>query len=289
MKTIGFTRASLRSAFMLAALALSFLPLAAKEPKLTADVLVAKHLASIGTPQAIAEIHSRAVGGAAQVVFRLPNPGQTTGKGVLLSDGKKVAINMAFAAIDFPEEHFAFDGNQVTAGFVRTGQRSLLGSFVYRFDVLLKEGLLGGTMTTAWALLDVPGRQPKLDYTGLKKFEGRQLHELKYRAKKWSGDLTVSLYFDPETFRHLYTKIRMSQPIDLGKQPGEAAIARELVHTLVESYDDFRVEGSLTIPHSYKLVETLEGQDASVIREYRITADQVADNQTLDAKLFSVQ
>jgi len=196
---------------------------------------------------------------------------------------------MAFSAGDFSLEKFAYDGNRVTTGFVRTGQRSLLSSFIYQFDVLMKEGLLGGTLTTAWALLDVPGRQPKLDYTGLKKFEGRQLHELKYRAKKWSGDLQVTFYFDPENFRHLHTRIRMAQPVDLGRAPGEAAIARDTVHLLVESYDDFRAVGSLTLPHAYKLVETLEGQDAAVLREYSIAVDQMTANQTLDPQLFSLQ
>ncbi len=264
-------------------------PLAAKDPKMKAEEVIAKHLASIGTPEARAAIRNRAVEGIAQVIFRLPNPGALKGRGHVLSEGRQYHIGMDFNALEYPAEQLAFDGDKVTVSQVRPGQRSHLSMFVYQFDVLMKEGLLGGVMTTAWALLDLPGRQPKLDYSGLKKIGGKQLHELKYRARKGAADLQVSLYFDPETFRHVSTQIRLVQPATMGRTPTESAGQRDTIQTIVESYDDFRTVDSLTLPHAYKLVQTIEGQNSATLVDYNIAAAQIRHNQTLDPRVFSAQ
>ena len=52
--------------------------------------------------------------------------------------------------------------------------------------------------------------QPKLDYRGLKKIEDMELHEVSYRAKKGSGDLKITLYFEPQLFRHVKKQIQLS-------------------------------------------------------------------------------
>jgi hypothetical protein len=271
---------------ILAFLILQAAPLSAKDLKMKAEELVAKHLASMGTPEAIAAARSRSVSGAAQVIFRLPSPGQLDGKGSIVSDGHKEIIAMVFSAVDYPSEQLAFDGNRVTVGQVKPGRRSALSAFVYRFDSLMKEGLLGGALTTAWALLDFQGRQPKLDYTGLKKLEGKQVHELKYRAKKGAGDLRVSLYFDPETFRHVSTQILLVEPANMGDSPTKSSGQRDITYTIVESYGDFKTVDSLTLPHAYKLVMTIEGQSSTLLVEYNILAAEVVHNQTIDSQIF---
>jgi hypothetical protein len=183
----------------------------------------------------------------------------------------------------------AYDGNRVTVGQVRPGQRSNLSGFVYQYDMLLKEGLLGGTTTTAWALLSTSERQPKLNYSGLKKYEGRQLHELKYRAKKGGSDLNVSLYFDPETFRHVNTQIRLIQPAIMASNPADSAGQRDTIYTIVEHFGDFKEVDSLNLPHAYKIVLTIEGQRQTILYEWNLTFDQAAHNQEFDPSLFTTQ
>ncbi len=274
---------------LLPLLVISVAPLNAKDEKMKPEELVAKHLASIGAPEALAAVRNRAVIGSAQAIFRLPSPGQISGKGNLISEGRQTRISMSFPSVDYPGEQMVFDGNKVFVDQLRPGQRSNLSAFVYTYDMLLKEGLLGGTMTTAWALLDVPARQPKLNYTGLKKVDGKQVHELKYRAKKGAGDIQVSLYFEPETFRHVSSQFRLTQPASMGRTPNESAAQKDTVYTLVETYGDFKTVDSLTLPHTYKLVFTIEGQSATVFAEYSIAAAEVLQNQTLDTKTFVVQ
>jgi len=67
---------------------------------------------------------------------------------------------------------------------------------------ILREGLFGGTISTAWPLLDLkPAGEAK--YEGVKKIDGRELHDLTYVPNKSSSgsDLTIHLYFEPDTFR----------------------------------------------------------------------------------------
>jgi hypothetical protein len=258
-----------------------------KDEKLKPEELVLKHLASIGTADAIANAKTRVMNGTAQAVFRLGSTGQVNGKGTILSDGGKVRIGMTFPALEYPGEQLAYDGNRVTVGQVRPGQKSDLSAFVYQYDVLLKEGLLGGTTTTAWALLNTSGRQPKLNYSGLKKIEGRQLHELKYRAKKGGGDLQISLYFDPETFRHTNTQIRLVQPAAMASNPAASSGQRDTVYTIVEHYGDFKEVDGLNLPHSYKIVLTIEGMQRTILYEWNLAFDQASHNQAIEPKYFA--
>ncbi|MGA2263499.1 MAG: hypothetical protein ABSH28_18945 [Acidobacteriota bacterium] len=173
---------------------------------------MAKHLGSIGTAEARASIKSRLASGTAEVVLRVGGQGTIFGKGQLLSEGRKLRLAFTFGSSDYPGEQIVFNGERVDAGQVRPGRRSSLSTFLYSYDVIAREGLLGGVLSTAWPLLDLDARQAKLDYSGLRKIEGRQLHEVKYKAKKNPGDLQVALYFDPETFRHVRTQYHMVRP-----------------------------------------------------------------------------
>jgi hypothetical protein len=56
----------------------------------------------------------------------------------------------------------------------------------------MKEGLLGGALTTNWMGLSPRG---KLSSNGTKKINGRDAYVLTY-SRKGGGDLDVTLYFD---------------------------------------------------------------------------------------------
>jgi hypothetical protein len=260
----------------------------AKEQKLKLEELIAKHLASIGTPEALAAAHSRTMTGMAQVIFRVRGAGMLSGKGNVISDGHKYLIGMDFGVVNYPGDDLAFDGEEVTVNNINPGRRSNLGEFIYQHDALLKEGLLGGTMTTAWPLLDLASRQPKLNYTGLKKIEGRSLHELKYRARKGGGDLQISLYFEPETYRHVGSHYRLVVPSRMGSNPLDSANQRETVYTIDETLGNFATVDSLTLPHFDKLTMTMEGPNGSFLTEWNIQIEKVEQNQQIDPGTFIV-
>ncbi len=263
--------------------------LQAKEPKLKAEEVVARHLASIGSPEARAAAKDRIVSGSAKVVFLQGSHGQLTGKSNVLSEGRKLRLAMNFSALEYPGEQLAYDGDTTTTGQIRPGERSLLSNFVYTYDVMLKEGLLTGTLSTAWPLLDYPARQARLDYSGVKKIDGRQVHEIRYKARKGGGDLQVTMDFDAETFRHVRTQYRLVQPAAMASAPAASSGQRDTIYTLVEKFDDFRGVEGLTLPHAYELDFTIEGQRNTVMTDWQVRVEQITQNQPLDPKLFVVQ
>jgi hypothetical protein len=260
----------------------------AKDTKMNPEELVAKHLDSIGTAEARSTVHSRVASGVGQVVFRLPASFLKQGNAGMISEGKKLCISMIFNAIDYPSEQFCFDGSSVSVSHVQPGVKVYLPAFVYQYDVLMKEGLLGGSMSTAWCLLDVAGRQPKLEYSGLKKVGGKPVHELRYRAKKGVGELSVLLHFDFETFRHIHSQYSLVQPAGMVNSPVASSGQRDTLYRLEENFGDFKAVDGLTLPHSWKLTFSREGMDKSILSEDGMGFSQVQHNQTLDPKLFVV-
>lgn len=249
----------------------------ARGQKIKPEELVEKHLASIGTAEARAAARNRIVEGDADVVFRLSASGRLSGMVSFLSEGPMVRLEMIFNSVEYHGELFGFDGKKVAVAQIRPGERSPLADFVHTYDVLLREGLLGGTISTAWPLLDLAHRQPKLQYTGIKNIEGKQLHELKYEMKRRSTELRIALYFDAESFRHVRSQYRLSLPQGMGGGQEESS--------LVETFDDFKEVDGLTLPHAYKIIL----QQDRFLAEWNLAVTRVMHNQQIDPKLFVVK
>lgn len=242
--------------------------------KMKPEELVNKHLASIGTPEARAAARNRIVKGTSTVIF---NPGPrnaTTGGAVIVSEGKSVRLGWLYSALNYPGEEFTYDGDKVQVGFVKPGTRSLLSEFINNNDFLVKEGLLGGTLSTAWSLLDVPGRKPRIEYNGLKKKGGKEYHELRYLARKGGGDIRVFMYFEPETFRHVRTQYTLTI---MGQT--------ETQFYITEEFDKFVVADGLTLPTDYKMNFTIE-QSANTMIDWAVAVEQIQHNQQIDPKTF---
>jgi len=237
--------------------------------------LVQNHLASIGTPEAIAAARNCVVKGTSTVVFRPGPDNRSSGAAEIVSEGKSVRLGWIFQALNYPGEIFTFDGNKVGAIFVKPGQRSALAMFVNSNDVIVREGLLGGTLTTAWALLDVPGRKPRIEYNGIKKKGGKDLHEIRYIARRGGGDVRVFMYFDPETFRHVRTEFSLFQ---IGQT--------ERRYFITEEFDKFVTANGLTLPTVYKMNYTIEEETSSAMIDWTIMATEIQHNQQIDPKAF---
>ena len=255
--------------------------------KLKPEELVAQHLAAIGNDEARGAVKSRALAGATTCVLRLGGEGELQGPGNILSDRRRTRIGLKYQSQEYSGEQLAFDGERVSVGLVRPGERSALAQFVYHHDVVMREGLLGGVLNAAWGLLDTGNRQPKLAYNGLKNVEGRRFHELRYRPRRGPADLQITLYFEPETSRHVMTRYRLEVPSGMPSAPGETP-PRNSFHTLVEYFGDFRDVDGLTLPHSYRFVYTIEGLQSTYLAQWSFSDVKIAHNAPMEDGYFSV-
>jgi hypothetical protein len=287
MRQTSLLRCARNIALVFALLAQCVMQLPAKDGELTAREVVQKNLESIGTADARAAISSRVLNATARVTFILGNTGGFNGKGSMLSEGNKIRIGLKFLVSDYPGEQIAYDGSEADFGFVRAGQRSPLSQLLFTQDSIIKEGLLGGELSTAWPLLNLSEKQPELVYGGLKKFEGKRLHEVKYLPHR-RGDWQISLYFDPETFRHVASQYRFRTAPPLRGQIVTNAELRDTSHVLTERFDQFEVVDGLTLPHHYRLNYTYDGARSSSITEWSMTITQLTHNPRIDPEYFTV-
>jgi hypothetical protein len=255
--------------------------------KLKPEEVIAKHLASIGTEKARSSIRTRIIAGTSQVTFKTTPVGQSYGRAVLASEGLKNLIGMSFVSSVYPREEFGFNGNTFIAAFVTPGVRSSLGSFLMNHDVLFKQGLMGGTLSTAWPFLDLAARHPNLEYVGVKKVGERPAHELKYQPKG-SGDLQISIFFDETTFEHVRTEYRRVIAATTGNRAYANVEERESRYKLVEEFSSFSIEQQLNLPHIYKIHLTTDAQSGTFEAEWVIKLSQFTFNEPIDPKSFSV-
>ena len=279
-----------RCSFVVLISFLLVVPVALTASDLTPDDVVAKHLQSLGSAQARASIKSRVVEGTATYKLLVGGSGQLVGKAGFASEGRKVRMVLKFTDPKYSGEQFIYDGERTSvAGTYADKSYSDLSDFIKGQDAPLREGLLGGVLTTAWPLLDVQERKAKLTYEGIKKFEGRELQVMRYRPKK-STDLEILLYFEPETFRHVMTSYQMSIRAGIGATEVESAQQQETRYRIEERFSDFQNSDGLTLPFHYELRFTKELQNGfTKLLEWDATVTRVLNNVSLDPRNFQIK
>ena len=72
-----------------------------------------------------------------------------------------------------------------------------------------------------------------MTFEGLKKIDGQELYDLRYRPHKGT-DLDINLYFDPETYRHVETvyTLTSSEILQIMRLRPQWATVRPLLVTL---------------------------------------------------------
>jgi len=215
--------------------------------------VVAHHLDAVGTAEARAA--ARRVEGSCAMTAPASGAvaGALVGRFKLASEASRFALEMKFSSEGYSAETFAFEGGKPEVGYVLPGRRSALGNFVNTNDVILREGLLGGVLNAGWPLLAVEERGAKVAYDGLKKLDGRELHRLRYRAKKGQDSLEVFLYFDPDTFRHVASVYKASQAQQLGTTIESSSSQPDVYLQLTETFADFKPAKELTLPASWTI------------------------------------
>ncbi|MCI0389254.1 MAG: hypothetical protein MOB07_10900 [Acidobacteria bacterium] len=270
------------------AICLFALSLSSQDRKLTAEDLISRHLESIGKAEARSKITARVASGQTNLIARIGGAANLDGQAMMVSTGPKLRLGLKFSLTEYTGEDMAFDGNRAATGFLPQGRRSGLSNFLNSQNLPLKEGLIGGVLSTAWPLLRVDQTQPRLDYRGLKKVDGRQLHEVGYRARKGGGDLKVLLYFEPETFRHVHTRYSFEIAASVGTRE-DPNRNTESYYTLTEDFDEFRAVDGLMLPHKYRLQYSSEGRAGSALHDWTVTMTKISHNEKLDDQLFIIR
>jgi hypothetical protein len=256
--------------------------------KLTAEEVVARHLKSIGTPEDLAAVKTRIMAGTSLFTARSPGTGQNSGLAILFSEGNKSVVAMTFANPSYPHEKFGYDGVNLVISHIKPGTRSTLGDFIFRRTNIFKEGLVGGTLSSAWPLFDLDRDKARLEYGGTKKLDGREAYVLRYNSRRGS-DLKINLYFDAETFQHVRTEYSQTVAPQMGATPDASKEGqRELHYELEEQFSDYRPEGKLMLPHTYKIKLMMERTTNTYIADWEMVFSKFSFNQPLDAKWFDV-
>ena len=258
-----------------------------KADKIKPEEVVARHLESIGTARARAAVTTRIIAGTSQVIIRTPPPGQAVGKAVLASEGVKSLFGMSFPSPVYPREQLGFNGNSFMAAFSTPGVRSGLGNFLMMHEIIFRHGLMGGTLTSAWPLVDLESHHAQLEYAGTKKLNDELLYELKY-LPRGNSDLKVTLFFERETFRHVRTEYERTVSAPMGKVEYTNIQEREARYKMVEEFSLFKLEGELTLPHIYKIKVSIDTVNGTYVAEWTIKLTQFEFNQKIDQTAFNV-
>lgn len=220
--------------------------------KINPEEIIARHLDSIGTREKRSLVKNQMVLGDAEFIAK----GSTinnNGKIVIFSAGEKSLWGMNFNSNDYPSDRYSYNGKDTKIGYIRPGVRSSLGGFILSYTELLREGLLGGTLTSSWILLNSEAGKVKLSYDGTKKIEGKEAYVLSCSLKKGS-DLSIKMYFDKQNYQHIRTDYnRVINARMSGGGIDNSARQSEDRFQLIEDFSDFKKAGDLTLPTKYTI------------------------------------
>jgi len=286
MKLMTLHKLILFSGLLLAVVSSGPTCLSQETKKLTADEVITSHLESIGTAEARSAFKSLVAQGVVEVTIRVGGSGSGKGGAVMASQGPMSLMGFIFGQ-EASNEKIAFNGQKLTLGELRPGLRSPFSDFVLKNDILFREGLLGGTLSTAWPFLDANGRKGKLRSLGTKNLKDRKAYVLGYEPRN-SNNLDIRLYFDTETFQHLRTEYQQEFVAPTVTNPDKAARQKGTRFKITEDFSDFRREGSVVVPHTYKIQFTIEAESHPLMQDWVVTLSQFVINKTLDPKQFDL-
>ncbi len=246
--------------------------------------LLEKHLGFLTDGKAPSSVNNRLLLGTCSFRVLIGRSASLSGPVNFLSQGNKVRLLVRFNDSGYRGENIIHDGKSVRVDQISPGARSQLGDFFYRFEEVVREGLVGGVLSTAWPLLDLKRRQAKLEYEGLKKIEGQELHGVTYHAKR-PGEARVHLYFDPESYGHMLTIYRV-----MVSRSGSVAIRTTRDRfTLEERFGDFRALDGWALPSQWSLKLTLQTDRGNSVSEWSMAIDNASHNQQMNPQYFKLK
>jgi hypothetical protein len=261
---------------------------AGQEKKPGVPELISRHLEAVGSASARQSIKSRFAAGTVKFVGRIGTTANLEGSIGFVSLLPKTRYSIKFPTTDYPGEQMSFDGKNVEVGSLPAGKRSALSLFIQQQDLVLRDGLMGGVLSTAWPLMrdPIPAR---LEFKGTRKVAGRLLNVVLYRQQKGSPALKVTLFFDPETFRHVRSEYEFRISPRLGIGPNQSNVFQESIYLLSEEFDDFRPVDGLTLPHQYKIQLSVQASASAVLMDWHLSLAQMLHNQPVEDNVFSLK
>ncbi len=259
------------------------LPLASGQ-KMKAAELIAKHLNAVG--ETAVDRKTAAVQGRARLQILVGGRASLEGPFYLVSRSSEMSYYLLFNASTYEHERFLAGPERAEVAFMSPGKRSTLGDFLHVHPVILREGLWGGVLSTAYPLFDLDNRGPKLRYAGFKKEEGRRLHRIDYRSRRGQGGLRIHLFFDPETFHHVRTSYVLVTPAPLGANEIQSARLRNVRHRLTEDFGNFANESGLAMPREWTVRYTFHSTAQTLSWEWKHELDAFQHDVDLDDSVF---
>lgn len=262
--------------------------------KLSPEEIIAKHVASIGKADMIADSKRVMAIGGCEFVTHRPEQ-KIPGRAMLASDGTDLAFFTKFGSIDYPMERIGLFDEKVNIPPIKMGNRSPLGGFLNAYNKTLEGHIFGGIVFSTWRFLS-PGRTDgKFEVEGKKKLGDREAWVVNFTPKGGlTGGSYVKLYFDAENFHHLRTVYRQKQPengfantTSAGRGSSSGDWDADMANngfTLTEDFSDFRSDKGLVLPHKYSIALLSDGTNGTTetdwnftIEEYRLIKDFPAD------------
>jgi hypothetical protein len=279
--------------------------------------VIQKHQQSLGKAEEVAKVKSRGVSGSAGVQFTLGATGSLTGGTFMtVSEGGNIGMVLQFDDVNYPGEYFAHNGKEVTVKNITPGQRSPLGDFIFRNPGIVREGLLGGVISVGWPLLKHENERPVFLYSK-GKMGDREVHVLEYSPKNRLRGISVKLFFDAETYRHIRTEYEIRQHEDLTARQGIVSSIGQFdaakpavgslgtvakapsikgenvqpvsIYRMVETFGEFADVGGIMLPQLYMIDYSLEGSGATFIARWLVVAEHWMNNGAIDQLFFVAQ
>jgi hypothetical protein len=274
----------------LAAICLLLTSLSAAAADSKPEDIIAKNLDSIGTADARAAVKSRGIQGPLHFKELVGGMGDATGNWGYVSDQRKSNFVMKFGDGPWHGERFAFDGQKTSfAAFTSSHRPSPFGDFIFTQDYLIKEGWLGGELITGWALENMDLSRAKFEYLGLKNVDGQDLQAIECHARG-NSDMSIKLYFDPETYRHVRTIYFLVWEPGIGRDALASPNHRQIRYTVEERFSNFQTENGITLPHHYDLRYTQEPQNgATRAYDFDMTVEKIFTNISADPANFQIK
>ncbi|MFI5174170.1 MAG: hypothetical protein ACHQKY_04885 [Terriglobia bacterium] len=181
---------------------------AAKAPRLDPYEIVRRYLRVIGPEESLAARKACFVRGNSQVRHVTKGAAVSTGQITFASLGRRLRLILKSDNLAQRPDEITFDGQEIEMGSPYRIDQTDLEYFLDTpfHSEILKRGLLGGALSTAWPLLDLSASKPHLEYGGIKTIEGAEFYQLRLRGERGPGPLAINLYFDTETYHHIYTE-----------------------------------------------------------------------------------
>lgn len=261
--------------------------------KMNPEDIIARHLDSIGAKEKRSVVKNQMVLGNAEFISK-GSAQPLSGRIVIFSAGEKSLWGMKFNSNDYPLDRYGYDGKNTRAGYIKPGVRSILGGFILSYTELLREGLLGGALTSSWSLLNTDAGKAKLTFDGTKKIGEKEAYVLSYSLKKGS-DLNVKMYFDKQNYQHIRTEysriISARQGTNIDNSAGQGADRYELT----ENFSDFKKAGDLTLPTKYTIsyeyttsAPIRSAQNAARQLQWKFDITNFSYNQELNDNTFDI-